>query len=458
MKRNLFLMVTVVTAATAISSKAEESAIQSNFPPILMQDAPQEGAHPLGGPTLRFIMTANGALAHTDRRLQYHVSGEVPKTDTKYVEGPVADISEFGNIHGAVAAGAKRGGLDLGVGIANQNGLSFGELFVAGLPFGLEPDEYVSYLFDGGGLELQQELYDKHFDDRVLVMPIAITPTQGGGWFPEALPDPAVDPTLTPNAAMAELCMKPWIVRWPEPGAGIWRYACESIGLEADEIGASARCKRPGTICPSSENPVVSDVNRLTFGGFVPGVPPHVFVETGNVDAYELNLPSTEVLMIRLATEQTDLGNNDADLRSIIEAAPYYYGQTWHQPVTYIELLINKEFWATLSPAEQWAIRIAAESSTLRSWTAALDRQGEAIETLKRSGAKVGRWPDALLGVLRRATGRFLERKALSLQRNGDPDYLRVLQHMRVYQHKQRIFSDFGDINQGRAALPTTPN
>lgn len=446
-----------VLLAFSVPAIGAEFALQAGFPPLLIPDAPAEGAHPLGGPTMRFVETANAALEPLGHRLVYHVSGAVPASDADRVSGQVADVERFETIYAAVAAGQTAGGLDLGVGISNQNGLSFGELHVAALPFGMEADEFAAYLFDGGGLALQQELYDSRFDGRVVVLPIAITPTQGGGWFPEPLPDPDTDPELSPEAAMRDLCSKPWIVRWPEPGASIWRHACAEVGTLADAIGPRSRCSTPDDPCPGPDNPATARIDRLSFGGFVPGVPPHVFIATGNVDAYELNLPSTEVLMIRLATGQADTPSAAADLGPVIEPAPYYYGQTWHQPLTYLELLINRDFWDGLATAERTAFRLAAESATLRSWTAALARQGVAIDRLVAYGARIGRWPEGLLAQLRRATDTYLDAKAARLATAGDADYGRVLAHMRAYQAAQQVYADFGDLNQGRANLPTTP-
>ncbi len=431
--------------------------LQTNFPPLLITDAPEEGAHPLGGPIMRFVRTANAALAPLGHRFTYHLSGEVPSSDAGQVMGPVADMDRFETIYDAVAAGRENEGLNFGVGISNQNGLSFGELHVAALPFGLEPDEFVAYLYDGGGLVLQQDLYDKHFGGNLIVLPIAITPTQGGGWFPAALPDPDTDTALSAEAAMRLLCQKPWIVRWPEPGAGIWREACRSIGAPAAEIGATTRCQFADQMCPATDNPESMRIDRLSFGGFVSGIPPHVFLKTGNVDAYELNLPSTEVLMIRMATGQAGTPSAQADLSDVIKPAPFYYGQTWHQPLTYVELLINRKAWADLDDATRQAISLAADSATLRSWSAALSRQGESIALLEANGALVGRWPEGLLEQLRAAAEVYLDEKARRLAAQGDTDYGRVLVHMRDYQEEQSAYSDFGDMNQGRASLPTTP-
>ena len=452
----MFMAAISLMAAKVVS--AADIALQTNFPPLFTADAPRGGAHPLGGPTNYFITTANAGLAPFDRQIIYHVSGKVPPTDKGRVRGPVVALkAKFETIYAAVAAGMAHGGLDMGVGISNQNGLSFGELHVAALPFGLEADEFASYLYEGGGLALQQELYDVHFNKNLIVLPIAITPTQGGGWFPEPLPDPDTDRSLSAAGAMASLCRKPWIVRWPEPGAGIWRKACETVGAPALVIGAKTRCADPRADCPSANNPAINAVDRLAFGGFVPGIPPHIFLKTGNIDSYELNLPYTEVHMIKSALGMAARSDSDADLTPVIKRSPYYYGQTWHQPVTYLELLINRTFWEALNDTERWIIRSATQSATLRNWTNSLALQGRGIELLRENGAIVLRWPKGLLERLRQAADTYLDEKADRLARQGDTDYRRVLRHMRSFQEAQKFYADFGDINQGRAYIPTSP-
>lgn len=91
---------------------------------------------------------------------------------------------KFANVYRAVAAGSSAGGLDVSISISIRNGLPFGELVIAGSLFGFEPDEFLAYLYQGGGLELQQALYDEHFDKNFVVIPVAITRIQAAGYFP----------------------------------------------------------------------------------------------------------------------------------------------------------------------------------------------------------------------------------------------------------------------------------
>ena len=462
MRRPLAALAALAAALTLWTGPAaaepREIPLQSAFPPLFFRDAPPGGAHPIGGLGYRFVEIANQGLEHLDLSLTFHVPKAVHPADEGKVAAPLLDLAAgFKTIHAAAAAGRAAGGIDIGIGLGNQNGLDFGELYVAGLPFGMEAEEFAAYLYGGGGLALQQQLYNEHFGGKILVLPIALTTTQGGGWFPEPLPDPDGNPQLSDEAAMAALCRKPWIVRWPEPGSRIWISACEQVGAPAAFIGPSTRCKDPRQACPAADNPPAAQIDRLTFGGFVPGVPPHGFLLNGNIDAYELNLPFTEVQMIKLVLGQTRRANAEADLRPVIARAPYYYGGTWHQPLSYVELVINRNFWDSLPEPARRIIETAAYRATLENWATTLSRQGEGIELLQANGAVLLRWPEGLLRVLRRASNSYFDARAEELTAKGDDSYRRVLAHMRAYERRQAAYGDFGDLNQGRAGLPTSP-
>ena len=144
-------------------------AIHFHYDPLPLPGAPRCGAHPVGGPSQAFVDIANQ---------------HAPTTSIEFAVNPEYGSGTHANIHDAVALGSAEGGFDAGISLAISNGHPFGELFVAGLPFGMEPIQYMAYLYEGGGLSLQQELYDRVFDRRLVVIPIAITSAQGAGWFP----------------------------------------------------------------------------------------------------------------------------------------------------------------------------------------------------------------------------------------------------------------------------------
>ena len=139
----------------------------------------------------------------------------------------------------------------------------------------------------------------------------------------------------------------------------------------------------------------------------------------GHIDAYELNTSYTDVMMMKLATGQADLENDSADLSAVISAAPYLYGATWHQPLSYVELLINRGFWDELSAAQRHAIETTAQASTFQSLAVMLDVQDRGIEILRDNGAAVLRWPDGLLDLLREASDQYLEEEGDASRRRG---------------------------------------
>ena len=59
----------------------------------------------------------------------------------------------------------------------------------ASVPFGPEAPEFMSWLYEGDGLKLYQEMYDVH-GYNVHVEPCAVVPPEAGGWFKEKVESP----------------------------------------------------------------------------------------------------------------------------------------------------------------------------------------------------------------------------------------------------------------------------
>lgn len=409
--------------------------VQSQFPPLMIKDAPIGGAHPIGGLAHIFIENANKTLAPFDAQLTFHASEEVKPYDREIISPPVVDIpADFSSIHHAVAAGPTKGGVSAAIGLSNTFGEDAAELFVSGLPFGFRPQEFIAWLYEGGGLAIQQEIYDEIFNRSVIVIPVAVNPAQGGGWFPEELPE-----------SLAQVCQKPWIVRWPSIPAGVWANACANEGVDTTNLGVETRCIDAELPCPSDNNPITNAPSSLSFGGFKPGSLPHRLALLGHVDAFELNLPYTDVMMIKIALGLEGVKNSDADLSPIIEKTPFLYLNAWHQPFTYVELVINRTVWESLSGNQRSAIEFAAKASALDAWAVGLDRQAEGIEILKQNGAKVQPWPQDLLSALHAETDAYLNRHGRELQAKDNGRFLRVADHMRRYQRAHADYFSYGD-------------
>lgn len=431
----LFGLSCAASGAAGAAEPVQTIDVQSHFSPLMIEGAPRGGAHPIGGLAHVFIENANAALSAVGLSLVFRATDEVKPFDRDVIKpGKVKIPGDFASIHHAVAAGPEAKGLSAGIGLSNMIDSEAAALFVGGLPFGLQPPEFAAWLYEGGGLQLQQELYDELFDSRLVVVPIAINPAQGGGWFPEKLPD-----------SMKSLCQTPWIVRWPSIPAGVWAEACGKVGVDVANIGERARCADTEQRCPAAGNPVEQKSDALIFGGFKPGSLPHKLMLLGHVDAFELNLPYTDVMMMKIALGVAKTRNSDADLRPIIEKTPYLYLNAWHQPYTYVELVVNRAVWEALTDDQRRIFKTAAKASTLEAWALAIDVQAEGTAILQRNGARVERWPAALLEALKSATPKYLEKRGAELGPEDNGRFIRVYEHMRAYQRSHSDYFLFGD-------------
>lgn len=442
----------------ANTAQALEINVQSRYSPLQFTDAAPGGAHPIGGPAMAFVMHANKILEPQGITFKFHVSGKVNSFDKKNVHKPLVSRKKMGNLYKAVAKGEANGGLNAALNIPGKSGLSFGVMMSGGAPFGLAPDELAAYLYHGGGLQLLNSFYDEAFDGKIITIPVAITSAQGPGYFPKPLPDPDTNPNLSDTAAMAQLCRTPMIVRWPNEAAAVWTEACKRAGVKTKSIKRGTRCKNPKATCDPAKNPgnpVVNEPSVLTFGGFAPGVIPQAMYANGNIDAYELNLPSDDIQFLKLAAKLQGKSNAEVDLSKIVP--PYQYSGAWHQPTLYVELILNKKFWYSLPSSDRLLIEAVARSAVLDTWTTRLNMQGNAMKDLKRHGVTQLRWSDGILGKLREAAPAALEGLAKKHDAKGDTTFRRLLESMRAYQAKQSPYFDSGDINQGQNKTPTSP-
>lgn len=311
--------------AGAASAEPTEIAVQSRYPALQFPDAAPGGAHPIGGPSKAFVDRANAMLAPFELSFAFHNSGRVNGFDADNgVQPRIVDRREWGSLHKAVAAGPEGGGLTAAMGIPANSGLAFGEYYSGGVPFGLTADEFITFLLAGGGLELQQRFYDEAFEGDVKVLPIAVTGAQGSGFFPDPIPVATAD--FSAEEALASFCRTPLIVRYPGGAAAILEDACAAVGESVDRIGRTTRCEDASAVC-GSENPdnkIAHEPARLTVGGFAPGVIPHTMYATGNIDAFELNMPTGHVQFLKLAAGAQGRSDAEADLSEI--APPYHYG------------------------------------------------------------------------------------------------------------------------------------
>lgn len=447
------LLAGATLAAVPSMVSALDITVQSRHPPLQFEGAAAGGAHPIGGPGKHFVDVANRKLAAAGIRFRFHVSGGVHPADADDVSPPEVELSEWGSLHNAVAAGA----IDAALGIPADSGLGFGEFYAGGVPFGLRAEEFIAFLYHGGGLDLQQEFYDEAFDEGLVVLPVGITGAQGAGFFPQPIGDPASDPELTPEAAMAEFCARPMIVRYPGGAQAVLQEACRAVGGDVDIIGALTRCEDPGSDCGEDHdgNPVAFDPTRLSFGGFAPGVIPHTMYTTGNIDAFELNLPIDDVQFLKMALGMTDMPDAEVDVSQIVP--PYHYGSGWHQPWLYAELIVNRAVWDGMEEGQRNLIGLAAQASTLDTFARRTAAQGAAMDLLEANGVTHMRWPKGLLALMHDTAADALDGLARAEAEDGDDTFARALSAMRAFTQSNERYFDYANVPQGRYIAPTAP-
>ena len=111
------------------------------------------------------------------------------------------------------------------------------------------------------------------------------------------------------------------------------------------------------------------------------------------------------------------------------EVARYYYYPGWHEPGSAMELSINLDAWAELSPDLQAIVETAARAANqdmLDEYTA---RNATALRTLQeRHGIEPRPLPKSVLRELRRASEEVLAELVRS-----DPKARRIYEHLQRY-------------------------
>jgi hypothetical protein len=101
---------------------------------------------------------------------------------------------------------------------------------------------------------------------------------------------------------------------------------------------------------------IIADTGDSWFSCFVRAGLPHARVRTNNIDAYELNLPLADVHLSKLVLDEWNTANGNVRLLPIISSAPFLYAGSWHQPLSYIEVVFNREYWRSLDTARNCLI------------------------------------------------------------------------------------------------------
>lgn len=292
---------------------------------------------------------------------------------------------EFGGQGSNVLNRVISGDLIFGTGLSAQSGIGAMAL-TWGMPFGFEPQELISWLYDGGGLELIRGIYASR---GVVPVPLRINGAEAGGWFREQITEGYIN-------------------------SGHMRMRLYGIGAEI------VKRVYPAAIFP----PVVAGFSAL--GQFECANDPECPGYEDSFTDLEFSFPTTD--------KQQFFDNPGAGNTIIDAGAKHYYISGWWQPSTNIELWINKDFYDSLSQDTKDGIDLASRANLTRALSAA-NRQGAAVKYFQDYAKNAGlpftvwdSWPEDILRKLKRASIEMLSEKAAA-----DPEFAAVLSSMKNF-------------------------
>ncbi len=105
-------------------------------------------------------------------------------------------------------------------------------------------------------------------------------------------------------------------------------------------------------------------------------------LESGAINAAEFSMPAIDVQL------------------GLHKMAEHYYFPGWHQPVTMLELMVNRTKWETLSSQAKAQVETVCGDNIRHGLAEGAAIQFTALKKIYAAGAKIHRWPPAFLETL----------------------------------------------------------
>lgn len=109
----------------------------------------------------------------------------------------------------------------------------------------------------------------------------------------------------------------------------------------------------------------------------------------------------------------------------------HYYFPGWQRQASLLELIINRDRWEALSPADQRLMELACRANVAAMLTEGEVGQGLAVESLRQKGVKIHYWSDEVLTAFKGAYDEVA--KELSAR---DPDFDRVNRSLQAFRER----------------------
>ncbi|MGB9105158.1 MAG: hypothetical protein WCC59_10390 [Terriglobales bacterium] len=335
---------------------------------------------------------------------------------TKYVPTPAVP-QEFKNIVDAVSAGGPlAGGTGFDAAYVSGGDLSpaWGFIYNSGVPFGPNFDEFMGFLYgksidDGAatGLDLLQQILDKS-GKNVVAFPIVASSQQGSGYFML----PVGNAGSTPGIGMAGLCQQNWTFRYLPPAQYVIDRACDNLVA--------------GGVIPKKN---IKFIQAISGNASLVKA-----VADGQIQAYEMATPIDDFSQLFGLPE-----GNPGTVRT-----RYMHFPGWHQPFLITYMIVNKNVWNKLSPAQRALAMSVARDNVVSSYGENFRQQGAKLkqiltandhDTNPENDMVLVQWPERDLMLLRDATIQFLNARVsdAKLSEQDRKDYARILESLRIY-------------------------
>ena len=333
----------------------------------------------------------------------------------KYSPTPAVP-KEFKHIMAAVAAGgplAGGKGFDAAYISGSDINAAWGFIYNSGVPLGPTFDEFVGFLYGksiGGtetGLDQLQRILDKN-GSGVVAIPIAGSCQQISGYFKL----PIGNAGSTPGIGLAGMCQQNWTFRYLPPAQYVLERACDNLVARR--------------VIPKKN---IKFIQALAGGGsLVKGL------VDGQLQAFEFATPVDDYSQLFGLPEGNPgtAGNR------------YVHLPGWQQQFLITYMIINKNVWNRLSPAQQTLVRSVARDHVLSSYGETLRKQGETLQKILTANDRdnnpdndlvLVQWPDKDLALLRDATIEFLNAQSSDklLSEQDRKDFSTILESLRSY-------------------------
>lgn len=332
-----------------------------------------------------------------------------------------------GDIVSAVAAGQAGGGFDAAYISGGDLNRAWGFLYNSGVPFGPTFDEFIGFLYgksvDNGqrsGLDLVQDILEASRRN-IVALPIVGSPEQLSGYFPEPMESAGGHRGI----GLAGLCQQHWVLRYLPPGENV-------IGMACDALVASGAIPRKN----------ISFIAAIPGGGsLVDGL------MNGTLNGFEFATPLDDV------SQLFNTPNNPGTA-----GARFVHTPGWQQQFLITWMIVNKQTWMAMSPAQQLLMQTVARDHVMSSYAENMRQQGAMLQTIldanKHDGDRennlvLTRWPIRDQVRLRNATIRFLNARASDTALPGADraDYTRILEALRLYVRANDRYWDHREVN-----------